>query len=277
MEIQTPRKRVQNESGPGGKLNGRDQDLLNLGSGLKPSLDALGIPLVVREDLDPEGTDEFSYAVPYGQRVRTAEEPEGGFVHFFLDDYRFAGAWTRPGRALRYIQPYGSSLTPDFSLYPEMPLALQIFQVYRNRWCGAFWQQEAGITVIPTVGWSDEESFAFCFLGIEEGSAVALSTVGLQRGATEEERAMFVSGYEEMVRQIDPSLILVHGETPEKLLSGLSEEARAVPRKAYPSHWRSIKNEKKRLAEARTQDTAGETEGGQNGRFEKHTLQYPAK
>lgn len=227
---------------------------------------------MIKEDLDPEDPEQFRYAVPYGQRVRTAEEPDGGFVHFFLDDYRFEGVWNRPRRSLQYIAPYGATLTPDFSLYPEMPLALQILQVYRNRWCGAFWQQEAGITVVPTVGWSDEDSFAFCFLGIEEGSVVALSTVGLQRGASDGERRMFITGYEEMVRQIQPSCVLVHGENPGALLAGLSKEARAVPTRQYPSHWRSIKEEKLRLAK----EPSSTDSNAENGSGRQNRLQYRA-
>ena len=52
--------------------------------------------------------------------------------------------------------------TPDFSMYTDFPLALQINSHYRKHWLGAYWQSK-GITVIPTIFWSDERSFEWCF------------------------------------------------------------------------------------------------------------------
>ena len=60
-------------------------------------------------------------------------------------------------------------------MYLEMPYALQIYNTFRNRWCGAY-LSDKGIKVIPTVSWSDEKSIEFCFKGIEKGSIVAVST-----------------------------------------------------------------------------------------------------
>lgn len=209
-----------------------------------PSADALGIPIIAGEDFEP------SYLVPHRHKVRTEYPVEGGTVHFFLDDGRFEPVWKTPEKGLSYVRRVGASLTPDFSLYPEMPLALQLFNVYRNRWCGAFWQSR-GVRVIPTVGWSDASSYPFCFLGVEEGSTVAVSTVGLgnprgTRGATEEERTLFRAGFAEMLRRISPRLVLLYGEATDGLLP---EGADRVRIRSYPSRWSSIREERRRLAE----------------------------
>lgn len=209
-----------------------------------PSADALGVPLVAAEDFEP------SYLVPHGQKVRTDRPMAGGAVHFFLDDGRFEPVWKTPEKGLSYVRGVGVALTPDFSLHPEMPLALQLFNVYRNRWCGAFWRSR-GVRVIPSVGWSDAGSYPFCFLGVEPGSAVAVSTVGLgdprgTRGATEDERALFRSGFAEMIRRLRPRLVLLYGEAREGLLPG---EASRVRIRSYPSRWSSIREERRRLQE----------------------------
>lgn len=96
-----------------------------------------------------------------------------------MDDERFEPVWNTPEKGLSHVKGMGVAHTPDFSVYPEMPLSLQLFNVYRNRWCGAFWQLR-GVRVIPSVGWSDESSHSFCFLGVEQGSPVAVSR-GLPR------------------------------------------------------------------------------------------------
>lgn len=217
-----------------------NEDFLNA-SRLFESADGLGMPLIRKE----EQRGAPRYLIPHRARIRTEEEVPGGAVHFFLEDYRFEAVWKWPLRALPYLRGVGSALSPDFSLYPEHPLALQIFNVYRNRWCGAFWQAH-GVSVIPTVGWSDEASYPFCFLGIEEGSTVAISTVGLERGSSPEERELFVGGYEEMLRRIEPELVLVYGESPEKLLPAGASTSRTV--RTYPSRWKSIREARRRLA-----------------------------
>lgn len=56
-----------------------------------------------------------------------------------------------------------------------MNKALQLYNTFRNRWCGAYLASK-DIQVIPTVNWGDENTFEFCFDGIPKGSIVAVST-----------------------------------------------------------------------------------------------------
>ena len=96
-------------------------------------------------------------------------------VHFFLYDYRFERVWEKPDTVLEKLRPYRAVLSPDFSMYLEMAQVLQLYNVFRNRWCGAYWASQ-GLRVVPTVSWGDETTFDFCFAGIEKGSVVAVST-----------------------------------------------------------------------------------------------------
>lgn len=132
----------------------------------------------------------------------------GKIVHFFVDDHEFERVWNNPRRYVKMLQKFPGVFSPDFSLWMEYPLVVQMWNTYRNRLIGAFWQSQ-GIPVIPTIGWSDERSFEFSFLGVEKGSDVAIST----RGATHTNGEMdgFMNGYEEMVKQIKPSKIIVYG------------------------------------------------------------------
>lgn len=163
-----------------------------------------GIP-----DLLPETTIPKDL-IMYGTEVRRSyAQTRGKTVHFFLDDYKFEPLWNKPKKTLQPIINIGSALTPDYSLYIDYPLALQIFNVYRNRWLGRFWQ-EHDIKVIPTVAWSDERSFDFCFEGIPKHNPVAIGTVGINN---KESRLSFTKGFEEMLRRIEPSDLIVYGET----------------------------------------------------------------
>lgn len=172
------------------------------------------------------------WLVPYRTRVSSVEKLEDGAVHFFLEDYRFESVWNRPTQALNIFGPYQTVLTPDFSLYRDWPLALQLWNTYRSRWCGAFWQSQ-GLCVIPTVAWGSHESYEFCFVGIPSGSLVAISTVGVR---VEEplEYHLFLAGFTEMVRRIQPAVVLCYGPAP----TACHTLADVV---CYPTRWHGIR------------------------------------
>ena len=85
-------------------------------------------------------------------------------------------------------------------------MSLKIFNTFRNRWCGAYLQKR-GIKVISSLSWGEPDTFWFCFDGIEKGSVVAVSTVGLRK-----EKELFLPGYQEMLRRINPSAIICYGK-----------------------------------------------------------------
>lgn len=102
--------------------------------------------------------------------------------------------------------------TPDFSTYTDFPRIIQIYNHYRKHWLGAYWQAH-GIKVIPTISWSTPDSFAWCFDGEPLGGAVAVSSVGTQ--ASPESAALFMAGYNEMLRRLQPAQIIFYGKVPD--------------------------------------------------------------
>lgn len=177
-------------------------DNLNLMKGMFESDDPYGIPMLKRENFKPEDL------VPYHMTLRPKAKDWDNTIHFFLDDYKFESVWNSPNKCLSRIQKIGRALTPDFSLYLDYPVALQIYNVYRNRWLGRYWQ-ENGIAVIPTVSWGDESTYDFCFRGIPKNNAVAISTVGTRNADVKE---LFIKGFMEMLKQLKPKTLIVYGE-----------------------------------------------------------------
>ncbi len=153
-----------------------------------------------------------AWLVPYRTRVRRKDGTAGGAVHFFLDDYRFESVWRRPAKGLQALGRYTTVLTPDFSLYADYPLALQLWNTYRSRWCGAYWQHR-GFQVIPTLSWSTPDSYAFCFSGVPRRSLIAISTVGVRQ----QDQALFSQGYRELIDRLCPSRVLCYGKLPPNL------------------------------------------------------------
>lgn len=164
------------------------------------------IPILKPSNTKPEEWIGFNYA-------KGCNRPEGKGIHFFLDDYQFARVWAEPDRYIGILQRFQTVMTPDFSLYMDFPKAVQIYNHYRKHWLGAYWQAK-GIQVIPTIGWSDEESFEWCFDGEPRQSIVAVSSVGTQ--GQEDARKQFLAGYFAMLEKLKPTQIIFYGKVPEE-------------------------------------------------------------
>ena len=132
-------------------------------------------------------------------------------VHFFLDDYKFEVLWKDPEPRIEKLKEYRAVLSPQFSMYTEMPVAVQIYQVFKSRWSGAYFQSK-GLKVIPSLVWGEADTFWFSFDGIDPGSVVAVSTVGMRT-----EKQLFMAGYKEMLRRIKPQAIICYGEPFEEM------------------------------------------------------------
>lgn len=145
-------------------------------------------------------------------KINTDQSNYERMVHFFLYDYKFENIWKKPDEYVEKLKKYKAVLSPDFSMYIEMNKALQLYNTFRNRWCGAYLASK-DIKVIPTVNWGDENTFEFCFDGIPKGSIVAVSTYMVREHKNHaDQKDFFMKGYEEMLRRIEPSKIICYSE-----------------------------------------------------------------
>ena len=105
-------------------------------------------------------------------------------------------------------------LSPDFSMYMDYPKAMQMWKHYQKHWLGAY-MELFGIKVIPTIGWSDKESFKWCFDGEPKNSIVAVSSIGTQK--YKESKKAFLEGYKKMLEILKPTKILFWGIVPKEI------------------------------------------------------------
>lgn len=169
------------------------------------------LPLIKKQDVSLENVSLIGY-----DKINQSKQTKS-IVHFFLDDYRFESVYKNTDDKVETLKKFKAVLSPDFSMFTEMPLALQMYNCFRNRWTGAY-LQEQGVTVIPTVRWGDFASFNFCFDGIEKGSIVAVSTLGVRN-----EKSHFMLGYDEMRRRIKPSKIICYGKPFDEMKGDVIE------------------------------------------------------
>lgn len=164
------------------------------------------IPCPFPENITADDFIGFNFA-------KTCKQPHSKGVHFFVDDYQFTRIWSNPDKYLEMLRKFKVVCTPDFSTYTDFPAAVQIYNHYRKHWLGAYWQSN-GISVIPTISWSDKSSFEWCFDGEPIGGVVAVSSVGTQKN--KDSRRLFIDGYNEMLIRLQPSLIYFYGNIPEE-------------------------------------------------------------
>lgn len=148
---------------------------------------------------------EFSQAV--GDRRVGWKRAKTG-VHFFQYDGLFERCWSDPARYAEVMLKYNCVLSPDFSMFTDFPLAVNIFNHYRKHWIAKYWQDDFGINIIPTICWSDESSFEWCFEGEPKHSIVAVSNVGCIKN--KEHHKSFLRGYEEMLNRLEPTMVLCY-------------------------------------------------------------------
>lgn len=160
------------------------------------------LPLIRKQEIDFSKIKLMSYSNTKYQDKRNISKT----IHFFIHDYRFECVYSNPMIAVEKLKQYYALCSPDFSLYTDMPILLQMYSTFKSRWCGAYWQS-LGLKVIPTISWSDERSFDFCFDGIEKGSVVAISTHGNKKCKEE-----FMLGYNKMLEKLSPSVIICYGK-----------------------------------------------------------------
>jgi hypothetical protein len=178
-------------------------NMFNLETGHYEGDGEFDIPMMLKTDISDEeieSTDLISF-----NYCKSQKDFDFG-VHFFLHDYQFERVWNNPKQYVQMLSRFKFVLSPDFSPYGSMPRVIRAFNVYRNRWCGRFWQ-ENGIKVIPTVTWSSENTLDFCFDGVPQGSTIAVSTMGDGAGSP-----LLFGGWDLMIDKLQPKTILLYGD-----------------------------------------------------------------
>jgi len=130
--------------------------------------------------------------------------------HFFVDDFRYESIWNRPSVSISRVRKFWATLTPDFSIFPNWPVIVQQWNTYRSRWIGRYWQAH-GINVIPTVNWSNESSFDWCFISLPKQSVVSISVPDVRERRVSRR---FEQGFNAMIERLEPIQVIVYGTMP---------------------------------------------------------------
>jgi hypothetical protein len=97
-------------------------------------------------------------------------------INFYTEDYKFECFWYAAREyATRIITSRViGAITCNYSVWEAWPQALRIYNVYRSRWLGRYWQ-EAGIKIIPDIDFGSSADIDLVVQGIPK-NAPCLST-----------------------------------------------------------------------------------------------------
>ncbi len=166
------------------------------------------LPKIRTSDILPEAL------IPFSKAMAKNCKDFGSFVMFYEHDIKFERLWKNPKQYLEKLKKFKGVISPDFSLYRNMPLVMQQWNTYRGR-ALANWMQKNGIEIIPNVRFNDERTYDFCFDGIEMNKTISVGTHGCIK--CKDDREHFKLGLSELVRRLSPQNIIVYGSAPDDI------------------------------------------------------------
>ena len=148
-------------------------------------------------------------------------DPKTVAVCEYENDVEFKDLLINPDAYMAAIKKYQGFITPDCSVYRDMPLALQITNIYRSRAIGYYFQKH-GVYVIPCVRWGDDRTYTtrflpekVAFLGVEKHSIVSVGSYGQLKDRVN--RYYFEAGMEAMMETLEPEVVLVYSQMPDAI------------------------------------------------------------
>ena len=69
--------------------------------------------------------------IPFSAAMREKDDFHQ-WVCFYEDDFLFERIWRQPNRYVDKLGKFDGVVSPDFSLYYDMPYAMQIWNIFRN-------------------------------------------------------------------------------------------------------------------------------------------------
>ena len=185
----------------------RTQNILNLGKGQFVGEGIYDIPKIKGVKALPKIEKWIGF-----NEAKTEKHPEDKAIHFFIDDYQFERVWNRPEAYIELFKRFVCIATPDFSPYGDMPLATQIYNMYRRNWVGAYFENE-GIKVVPTIRAStDKRSLRFYLDGIPEDSHVIMSNMWTK---SQSEKEYFYEEFDTLQERKHPRKVFIYGKPME--------------------------------------------------------------
>lgn len=199
----------------------------------------------------PEQTEDDPCEILRWGSTALDERVTDRIMCFYTDDFRFEGVWDESIETLRKVMPLKprAMMSPDFSLWADEPVAVQLYNFYRARWVARYWQ-EAGLKLIPSFASSlKPDVYDFIFEGYPKGIPV-MSTQLISGGMKRREYVDAVlRDIGELIKRVEPKNLILYSTAPREVLEPLLPTGTNY-------HWVSS------FMERRTHVNSGKRKGG---------------
>ncbi len=159
-----------------------------------------GFPKLKCSASKPKDTIDFKHSL----RLNKVKDLN---INFFVHDCEFNSVWNNPDKYMEHFRCFNSICGLDFTIDVKSPLALQIYNKYRNHVLSWYFQHN-GVKLIPKVdllpGCAD-----WIYDGLPHNSMLCCSTNG--RNQNEWQRKEFRECFAEMESVLRPHTILIYG------------------------------------------------------------------
>ena len=164
--------------------------------------------------------------IPLDQIHKSKDKSE--IIHCYIHDKKFKNLIVNITEKVNELRQFQGIVMPDCSLYYDMPLILQMANVYLAHQIGHYLQSQ-GLYVIPNVRWGDERTYTrilpdeppFAFLGYEKHGIYSIGTYGCCQ--SKEEKCHIRDGLRSMIKELEPKIILVYGPMPTSIFNEFKE------------------------------------------------------
>ena len=150
--------------------------------------------------------------IPFSKAISSTDYDQ--WVHFYEDDVNFERIWNNPRKYLPILKKFDGVISPDFSVYRDMPLVMQQWNIYRGHAIG-HWLQEHSIPLIANVRWGDERTYKLSCAGVATEGTIAVGSHGCIKLA--KEREYFSAGLAYVIKTLKPKVIIVYGTAPDSV------------------------------------------------------------
>ena len=179
-------------------------------------IDIEGIPFVKKSAINISDINNGKWLISISNINKSSKNLNRKISHCFRYDNELNRFYNNPFLFLERATKCYAASTFDISMHEEMQRAQIVAATFENRWSGVWLQTNGYERVVVTVGWVKPDTYDICFAGIEDGTTLMISTLGV---CNDESKQDFLAGFGEMRKRFPHSQIICLGSK----LDGMDE------------------------------------------------------
>ena len=166
-------------------------------------VDSNGMPIIKKDELDL--LNIYNVQLTNYKNFKSVKERKNTILSLFNYDEELEKFWNDLLKYRSKFDGFLGVLAPDFSIHPNMNKLQIHMNTYKGHYIASFWQA-MGLNVYGVPSWAYPDTYDICLSGYEQSGTFSISTIGVN-----DNRKIFLDGYNEMKNRLKPKLIILLG------------------------------------------------------------------